>query len=82
MASEEELANLQRLSNDFVNEAAVRRLGNEGFLRRLMNYRDHLLGNGSRARPLLKNTPKQTRSMFTKQRFALWRLWLTHDVAD
>ena len=71
MASEEELANLQRLSNDYINEPPVRGIGNEGFLQRLMSRRDHLLGNDSRAPSLQKNTPRQTRFMFIKQRFAL-----------
>ena len=42
MASEEELANLQRLSNDYVSDPVVRTLENERLTRHLMYSRDHL----------------------------------------
>jgi hypothetical protein len=51
MASEEELANLQRLSNDAVFDLEVKRLGGKELIQRLIIYRDRLLGRANQAEP-------------------------------
>lgn len=54
MASEEELANLQRLSNDAVFDLEVNRLGEKELIQliqRLIIYRDRLLGRANQAEP-------------------------------
>ena len=51
MASEEELADLQRLSESYVDDVPVRRVRAEGLSLCLMIYRDLWLGRGSRAKP-------------------------------
>lgn len=50
MASEEELANLQRLSNDAVFDLEVKQLEKE-LIQRLIICRDRLLGRANPAEP-------------------------------